>query len=79
MPLINPEQTILETHRDLPSIGYYVILTPIPLAILAASWFLNKEAQRLKPEQNKKQEKHGKLKWVLFGFVVFLVLYAFLV
>jgi len=24
MPLFNPEQTRIETHRELPSVGYYL-------------------------------------------------------
>jgi uncharacterized membrane protein len=60
------------------SLAYYIIITPIPLALLLASWYFNRKAQRLKREEKKSEEKHRKLKWILFGIVVFIVLYAFL-
>jgi len=78
MPVINPGQTRIETHRELPSIGYYIVMTPIPLVVLLASWFFNRRAQQLKREEKRSEEKHGKLKWILFGIVVLLVLFAFL-
>ena len=52
MPLINPGLTKVETHRELPSVGYYILLTPIPLAVLSASWYFNRKAQRLKRDEN---------------------------
>src|SRR5437879_903267 len=78
MPLINPGLTKVETHQELPSAGYYVVLTPIPLALLVGAWYFNRKAQQLKQENTSPREKHSKLKWALFAIVVFLVLYAFL-
>jgi hypothetical protein len=51
MPVINPEQTRIETPQELPSVGYYIVLTPIPLAILLASWYFNRKAQQLRGEK----------------------------
>jgi hypothetical protein len=38
----------MATHRDLPSVGYYIAATPIPVSILAASWLLNKKARTIR-------------------------------
>lgn len=59
MPLINPVQTKLDTHKDLPPLSYYFIFTPIPLAVLLASWYFNQKARRLKKEGENSQGKHG--------------------
>lgn len=76
MPVLNPGLTRIETHKELPSIGYYIVLTPIPLAVLLASWYFNRKAQQLKGEGKKPEEGHKKLKWILFVVVVFIVLYT---
>jgi len=55
MPVLNPVQTKLETHQELPSLVYYFVMTPIPLAVLSAAWYFNRKAQRLK-----RAEKDGK-------------------
>lgn len=78
MPVINPGLTRVETHQELPSVGYYIVATPIPLAVLFASWYFNRKAQQLKREEKPAEEKPGKLKWILFGVVVLIVLYTFL-
>jgi uncharacterized membrane protein YidH (DUF202 family) len=78
MPAINPGQTRVEMHQELPSVGYYIVVTPIPLAVLFASWYFNRKAQQLKREGKPRGEKLGKLKWILFAVVVLVVLYAFL-
>jgi uncharacterized membrane protein len=78
MPVLNPGLTRIETHQELPSVGYYIVLTPIPLAVLLASWYFNRKAQQLKGEEKKPEGKHKKLKWILFGIVVLIVLYTFL-
>ena len=50
-PLLNPGMHKVETgHRGEP-LGYYLVLTPIPLLILVASWRINRKAQRLKQEE----------------------------
>lgn len=77
MPLINPGFTRVETRHGPPSLGYYLVTTPIPLTILAASWYFNRKARELKPKE-KTEENGKKLKWILFAFVVLIVLYAFL-
>jgi hypothetical protein len=78
MPVINPGLTRVEMHKDLPSVGYYIVLTPIPLTMLLASWYCNRKAQQLKQEEKQPEGKHPKLKWILFGIVVLIFLYAFL-
>jgi hypothetical protein len=50
-PVLNPIQYEIDSHEDLPSVGYYIIMTPIPLAILWVSWKLNRKAQQLKREE----------------------------
>jgi hypothetical protein len=78
MPLINPGQTKIETHHGLPSAGYYIMMTPIPLAVLLASWYFNRKAQQRKRDEKQQERKHRTLKWILFGFVVLMVLMGFL-
>lgn len=78
MPVLNPVQTKIETHQELPSLGYYFVVTPIPLAVLFAAWYFNRKAQRLKGEQKQPEEKHKSLKWIIFGIVVLFVLFGFL-
>jgi H+/Cl- antiporter ClcA len=83
MPLLNPEQTRIETHRELPSVGYYIVVTPIPLLILVASWLFNKKARGLRQEAEQPARIpepvwQKRLKWVLGGVVIVLVLIAFL-
>jgi hypothetical protein len=82
-PLLNPVQTRIETHRDLPSIGYYIVVTPIPLLILVASWLFNKKARALKqdagqPARAPEPVWQKRLKWVLGAALIILVLIAFL-
>jgi len=79
MPVINPGLTRIETHQELPSVGYYIVLTPIPLSVLLASWYFNRKAQQLKGDKKKPEEKHKKLKWILFGIVVFYCVIRFFV
>jgi hypothetical protein len=50
-PILNPIQYQIDSHDNLPSVGYYLIMTPIPLAILWVSWRFNKKAQQLKREE----------------------------
>ena len=49
-PLLNPRMHQIETGQTGEPLGYYVLLTPIPLLILVASWRLNRKAQKLKQE-----------------------------
>jgi hypothetical protein len=56
-PLLNPIQYRIDSHEDPPSVGYYMVMTPIPLAVLWASWKFNRKAQQLKREE-KKSEKN---------------------
>ena len=78
MPLINPGQDRIETHQEPPSIAYYIVMTPIALAVLFASWYFNRMAQHFKQGDNGPEEKHKILKWVLFGIVALVVVYTFL-
>lgn len=57
-PVLNPIQYKIDSHEDLPSVGHYIIMTPIPLAILWVSWKLNRKAQQLKQEE-KQPEKNN--------------------
>jgi hypothetical protein len=75
MPLTNPGLTRLAPHYVSPSLGYYIAMTPIPLVVLAASWYFNRKAQALK---GKPPELTGKFKWIFFAFMVLAVLYALL-
>lgn len=59
-PLLNPIQYEIDSHKDLPSVGYYIIMTPISLAILWASWKLNRKAQQLKREEKEPDEDNEK-------------------
>jgi len=83
MPLLNPAQTRIETHRELPSVGYYIVVTPIPLLILIASWHFNKKARVLRQESEQpayvsELAWERRLKWILGAVVIVLVLIAFL-
>ena len=82
MPFINPGFTRVEERgEDSSGAGIFLMLLSIPL--LSLSWVLNREAQRIrqlseKPAQRIEAPWERKLKWILFGFVALLVLYAFL-
>jgi len=76
-PLLNPIQFKIDSHEELPSAGYCIFMTPIPLAILCGSWYFNRKAQQLKRAAKQLEKKRGKLKWILFGIVVLIVLFAF--
>jgi heme/copper-type cytochrome/quinol oxidase subunit 2 len=83
MPLLNPEQTRIETHRELPSVGYYLVVTPIPLLILVASWHFNKKARATRQESEEsarisESAWERRLKLILGAIVIVLVLIAFL-
>jgi hypothetical protein len=51
-PLLNPVQFEIDSHEEPPSLWHYILATPIPLLILAASWCLNRKAQRLKQDDH---------------------------
>lgn len=55
-PILNPIQYEIDSKQDLPSAGHYLIVTPIPLAILWASWRFNRKAQQLKREEKRLEE-----------------------
>lgn len=86
-PVLNSGQARIELHGELPSLGYYILMTPIPVAMLIASWFCNRTAQRLKREaaaerptsEPGKAEKSVEqvLKWVLLAIVLVVVVGAF--
>jgi hypothetical protein len=61
-PLLNPIQYEIDSHQDLPSVGYYIFMTPIPLAILSASWYFNRKAQQLKREESRPEKEQAKPK-----------------
>ena len=48
MPLINPGHMEVATHGAHFTLVYYLVATPIPLAILVAAWRLNCKAQALR-------------------------------
>jgi hypothetical protein len=54
-PVLNPIQYEIDSHKDLPSVGYYIIMTPIPLAILWVSWKLNRKAQQLSERRSSRK------------------------
>jgi H+/Cl- antiporter ClcA len=83
MPVLNPGLTRITTHRELPSVGYYILLTPIPVSILVASWFLNRKAQAMRrghegPPRVPESALERRLKWVVAAVVLVLVAIAFL-
>jgi len=83
MPVLNPGLTRMATHRDPPSVGYYIAVTPIPVSILAASWLLNKKARAIRhggeePPRVPESTLERRLKWILAAVVIVLVAIAFL-
>jgi len=58
-PLLNPMMHRIETGHDSEPFSYYLLLTPIPLLILIASWCLNRTAQRLKEKDPKIRAHNG--------------------
>ncbi len=83
MPVLNPGMTRITTHHKLPSVGYYIIMTPIPASILVASWFLNRKARAIRRacEESPRVPESAlerRLKWVIAAVVVVLVAIAFL-
>ena len=83
MPILNPGLTKRETHRDLPSLGYYVVATPIPVSILVGAWFLNRKAQAMRrgyeePSRVPESALERRLKWVVAVVVIVLLAIAFL-
>jgi hypothetical protein len=83
MPMLNPEQTRIETHRELPAIGFYVVMTPIPLFVLMAAWHFNRTARALKQGEGSsvfllESALEKRLKWIFAAVVIVLVLIAFL-
>jgi len=51
-PLLNPVQFKIDSHQESPSVWYYIFATPFPLVILAASWYFNRKAQRMKRDEH---------------------------
>lgn len=83
LPLLNPGLTRVETHRELPSLGYYIVATPIPALLLIASWHFNKKARSIRQQSEKpafvpEPRWQTKLKWILAAIVILLVLIGFL-
>jgi len=54
-PIINPDQFSIDFHRDSMPLGWYILGTPIALAILVAAWRYNGKAARLKREERNAQ------------------------
>jgi hypothetical protein len=51
-PILNPGfYRISLHHQSLPSIGHYILGTPIGLSILAVGWYFNRKAAQLKKNQ----------------------------
>lgn len=83
MPFINPGQLDIEETGEYSPRLIFLTGALFSLPLLGLSWHLNKKAQELrrqleKPEQRKEARWERNLKWIIFGFVVLLVLYAFL-
>ncbi len=55
-PLLNPGAYKIQSGQTGEPLSYYLIATPFPLLILAASWYLNRKAQRLKREEKSKND-----------------------
>lgn len=67
MPLINPEQSELEIRQELPAAGYYIVMTPIPVAILSAAWYFNPQSMSDEPGRDWRQNEMGPLR--AFGII----------
>jgi hypothetical protein len=83
IPVLNPGLTRIETHRELPSVGYYIFMTPIPVSILVASWLLNKKAlatrlENKEPPRAPESPWERRLKWIFAAVVIVLLAIAFL-
>ena len=83
IPILNPGLLGMPARQALPSIGYYIVATPIPLAILVASWFLNQKARAIKRanrEEPRLPESASELwlKWILAAFVIIVLASVFL-
>jgi|GEM_PF-6544592 hypothetical protein len=52
-PIINRAQFRIDFHRHNMPLGWCLLGTPVSLAILAASWHLNRKAGRIKREEEK--------------------------
>lgn len=83
VPILNPGLTKLALRMELPSLGYYIVATPIPVFLLLAAWHFNKKARAIK-EQSEQSPRvpepawQKRLKWILCAIVIVLVLFTFL-
>ena len=50
-PIINQEQFSIDFHRDDMPLSWYILGTPLSLAILFAAWHFNSRATRQKREE----------------------------
>jgi len=49
LPLLNPDTYEVSFHQqNLPSIGHYIVGTPIAMLILAIGWHFKRRSDRLK-------------------------------
>jgi hypothetical protein len=51
MPVINPGMFKVRTGREGMPLHYFLAVIPIPLFILAAAWYFNCKARRLKADE----------------------------
>jgi hypothetical protein len=84
MPFINPGFVdVNETGQYSPRLAF-LIPTLLSLPLLGVSWHFNKKGQAIRRELKETEptrietSREKKLKWILYGFVILLVLFAFL-
>jgi len=78
LPVLNPWLMGMGKYREMPSVGYYIVATPIPVLILVASWRLNKEAQAIRRAYEEASSVSGfqperRPKWILGVLVIVLL------
>ena len=83
MPFINPGFLNVNEKGEYSPRLIFLTGALLSLPILGLSWHLNKKAllirqQSEKPTQRIKAPWEKKLKWILFGIVALIVLFAFL-
>ena len=79
MPFINPGFVdVNETGTYSPRLAF-LVPTLLSLPLLGVSWHFNKKAQALRQQLEKSAETPSrKLKWIIGGIVILLVLSVFL-
>jgi hypothetical protein len=79
MPFINPGFVDANKTGEYSPRMAFLLPTLLSLPLLGISWHFNKKAQGIRRESDTSETpSEGKLKWILFGFVMLVVLLTFL-